>query len=518
MIDAGKQPSAAVPLIGRVPFKGDRVQCVANAGVFTQAGVMDWIRMVLLTALAAVLPNAVLDVQARHPNIVLILADDMGYGDAGCYNPDSLIPTPNIDRLAREGMRFTDAHSPSSVCSPTRYGILTGRYAWRTVMKSRVLWAWDRPLIAADRNTLPKVLKRRGYHTACIGKWHLGWIWKTADGSPLKMPFEIGEPGPHAKRVELSRAIDYSQRLGGGPLAAGFDYYFGDDVINQPPFLWIENDRCLTLPTLPLHPKVLRGSSNGACTPGWDQRDVLPRMTRKALSFLDERANSGKPFFLYFPLTAPHVPIVPPAEFEGRSRFGPYGDFVAYVDDVTGQVMARLKSSGLDENSLVIFASDNGSYASPKDGHLPNGKRRGRKGMIYEGGHRIPLIVRWPGNVPAGSVNHNLVGLNDLAATVAAIISNPDPPTKFPDSINLLPTLRDPGVSVRSALVNHSVAGQFAIRDHGWKLILPLKAGDAGELYDLESDPLEKKNLWSSKPAMVERMKTTLASIRASGD
>ena len=446
---------------------------------------------------------------ADRPNVVIILADDLGYGDLGCYNADSNIPTPNLDRLATEGMRFTDAHSPSAVCSPTRYGLLTGRYAWRTEMKSRVLWAFDRPLIEPDRWTIARMMKGAGYHTACIGKWHLGWAWPTREGKPLDLPFKIGRPGPHAERVRLARIVDYSKPLGGGPLGAGFDFYFGDDVINQPPFLWIEDDRCLTLPTLPNHPKILHGSSNGPCTPDWDHAKVLPRMTERAIDYLRKRGSSkDQPFLLYFPLTAPHVPIVPPGRFSGKSVYGPYGDFVYYVDWIVGRIAATLEETGAAANTLLVFTSDNGSYAGNLKGHRPNGSLRGRKGQIFEGGHRVPLIIRWPGKVAANSRNDQLVGLNDLPATFAAILKNPIDDGTAEDSVNLMPTLRDPEKPVRNSLVHHSVLGEFALRSGKWKIIPSKKM-----LFDLEADLGERTNLAAKHPKIVAELKQLMGEI-----
>ena len=450
-------------------------------------------------------------VAQQRPNVVVILADDLGYGDLGCYNANSKIPTPNLDRLAAAGMRFTDAHSPSAVCSPTRYGLLTGRYAWRTEMKSRVLWAFDRPLIEPDRWTIARMMKGAGYHTACIGKWHLGWAWPTADGQPLDLPFKIGEPGPHAERVRLARSVDYSKPLGGGPLGAGFDFYFGDDMINQPPFLWIENNRCLTLPTLPTHPNVLPGSSNGPCTPGWDQADVLPEMTRRAVEYLRQRGTGqDQPFLLYLPLTAPHVPIVPPDRFTGKSVYGPYGDFVHYVDWIVGRITTTLEETGAAENTLLVFTSDNGSYARNLKGHRPNGSLRGRKGQIFEGGHRVPLIIRWPEQVAAGSSNDQLVGLNDLPATLAAILESPLEEGEAEDSINLMPTLRDPEKSVRDSIVHHSVKGEFALRAGKWKMIPAMKM-----LFDLATDPAEVNNQWNDQPQVVSELKQRMDKITA---
>ncbi len=443
------------------------------------------------------------------PNIVVILADDMGYGDAGCYNANSRIPTPHLDKLASEGMRFTDAHSPSAVCSPTRYGLLTGRYAWRTELKRGVLWAWDRPLIEEDRLTLASMLKQSGYHTACIGKWHLGWEWKTADGTPMPTPLKIGEAN-HELRVKLAQVVDYTKPLGGGPLAAGFDTYFGDDVINQPPYLWIENNRCQTQPTEPLLKSIRKGSSNGPATPGWDQSKVLPRITRRAVQYIEERGEQkGTPFLLYFALTAPHVPVMPSKPYVGRSKYGSYGDFVHQVDAIVGEITEALNRTGLAENTLLIFTSDNGSYAPRKAGHSPNGVLRGSKTQIFEGGHRVPFLLRWPGKIKGGSVNNQLVGINDVMATVAAIVDYKLPDNAAEDSVNLLPALWDPAKPVRQSLVNHSLAGEFAIRDGNWKLILDSNLSPT-QLYNLGNDLSEKNNVYAEHPEVVNRLASKL--------
>jgi arylsulfatase A-like enzyme len=303
------------------------------------------------------------------------------------------------------------------------------------------------------------MLNQCGYHTACIGKWHLGWEWKTNDGNTMPTTLKIGQ-SDHRLRVALAKKVDYTQPLGGGPLGAGFDYYFGDDVINQPPFLWIENNRCLTQPTEPLLKSIRSGSSNGPATPDWDQAMVLPRITEKAVEYIHERGKrKDTPFFLYFPLTAPHVPIMPGEPYVGKSIYGPYGDFVHHVDDIVGQITHALAQTGLD----------NGSFAPPKAEHSPNGVLRGKKGRIFEGGHRVPFLLRWPGKIKGGLVNKQLVGINDIMATVAAIVDHKLPENTAEDSVNLLPTLLDPKKRVRQNLVHHSVSGEFAIRDGDWK-------------------------------------------------
>ena len=452
-----------------------------------------------------------------RPNIVFILADDMGYGDAGCYNSESKIPTPHIDSLARQGMRFTDAHSPSSVCSPTRYGLLTGRYCWRTVLKRRVLWEWDRPLIKEGRLTVASMLNQHGYDTACIGKWHLGWVWKTAEGKPIPMPLQIGDQQRDI-RQKIPEHIDFTKPMGGGPLEAGFSSYYGDDVVNQPPFVWIENDRCLSVPSEPLLKSIQHGSTNGPATPGWDQADVLPEITEGAVEYISKRGKEkDKPFFLYFPLTAPHLPLVPGEAYIGKSAFGDYGDFVHHVDAVVGRITEALGKAGLAQNTLLIFTSDNGSRYEPASGHSPNGALRGKKASIFEGGHRVPFIARWPGKIEAGSVNNQLVGLNDFMATAAAVVGHNLPDNAAEDSVNILPTLLDPIKQVRRNLVNHSNAGIFAIREGDWKLILSKDKAMPMQLYDLANDIVEKNNLYKEHPEIVKRLSAKLEQYRQSG-
>ena len=282
-----------------------------------------------------------------RPNIVLILADDLGYGDLRCYASASKIPTPHLDRLAAEGMRFTDAHSPSSVCSPTRYALLTGRYAWRTRLQQGVLVPWDPPLIAPDRLTVASLLKEHGYSTACIGKWHLGWDWPTTNGQRAE-----------SVKNHLSN-VDFSKPLANGPTTRGFDAYFGTDVPNYPPYCFIENDRTLGIPSAPNRPEFNRP---GPMLPGWQWVDIIPELTDRAVRFIHDSARAAPhaPFFLYMPLTAPHYPVTPAARFQGRSQAGEYGDFVAQVDDTVGQVAAALAAAGVADNTLLIFTSDNG--------------------------------------------------------------------------------------------------------------------------------------------------------------
>ncbi|WP_186758725.1 sulfatase family protein [Echinicola salinicaeni] len=461
----------------------------------------------------------------KPPNIVLILADDLGYGDVVAYNADAKVSTPNIDQLADGGMMFTDAHSPSSVCTPTRYGILTGRYSWRTRLKKGVLWPWDEPLIEENQVTMPQMLKQVGYQTAAIGKWHLGWNWATKDTLPA-----IENGGAN---------VDYNAAIKGGPLSAGFDYYFGDDVPNFPPYTFIENERVVEDP-ITEKPKGLFGIP-GAMAPGWTLEHVLPTITQKSVKYIEEASGGESPFFLYFALTAPHTPIAPTEQFKGTSQAGAYGDFVQEVDWTVGQIMDALERSGVADNTIFIFTSDNGSparngknYSGPtasviKDyGHKANGDLRGLKGDAWEGGHRLPFIVRWPGNVEAGSVNEGLVSSLDIMATIRDILEIDAKPDVTPDGVSLKNTIIDNNPVARDFLVHHSHQGVFAIRKGEWKLILSQKSGgfsdglnkdgygieSPGQLYNLKEDPEEMNNLYEDHPDQVKELTELLNSIK----
>lgn len=485
-----------------------------------------FLRTALLAAGAGIVPRTVsAAVKKRLPNIVLILADDMGYGDLACQNPSSKIPTPNLDLLARQGVRFTDAHAPAAVCSPTRYGILTGRYCWRSRLKQRVLWPWDPPLIEPGRLTLPALLKAHGYRTACIGKWHLGWDW------------------PFVKEVDKARdkavpcdALDWTNAIAGGPVACGFDYYFGDDVPNFPPYVFIENDRTVGIPSEE-KPNEMYGHP-GPMLPGWTLEAVMPEITRKAVWWVENMARSSAdgPFFLYFPLTAPHLPIVPIEEFRGKSAAGKYGDYVVEVDWAVGEVLKALERSSLADNTLVVFTSDNGpehfAYECAKThGHYSMGDLRGIKRDNWEGGHRVPFLARWPGRTRPHTTSSEVICLTDFMATVAALLDVPLPEDAAEDSYNILPALcgkrlRKP---IREATVHHSASGRFAIRKGNWVLIDAPSGDDnkepdwfkaergyvphdqPGELYDLARDLPERRNLYADHPAIVAELKALLA-------
>lgn len=474
---------------------------------------------------------------ARLPNIVFILADDLGYGDPQCYNPQSQTPTPHIDRLAAEGLRFTDMHTPSAVCTPTRYGVLTGRYAWRSRLKSGVLWGWSPPLIEPGRLTLPAMLKQRGYATAGFGKWHLGLGWVTCE------PAAFGDDSKPAADVAL---VDYTQPLTGGPATAGFDHYFGIPAsLDMEPYLWIESDHCVAAPTArtPGSKHQRQGGGGfyraGPMAPGFQHDDVLPEITRRTVRYIEEQAGSGggMPFFVYMALSAPHDPWLPTAGFQGRSHAGPRGDFVVQVDASVGEVLQTLDRLRLKQKTLVVFTSDNGAHWLPNEvtryHHAANGPWRGQKADIHEGGHRVPCIVRWPGKTTPATATGQLACLTDFLATFAEITGLDLPRHAAEDSFSFAYLLSGglPKSPVRPSLVSHSVNGMFAIRRGAWKLIEGLGTGGftapatvqprpgepAGQLYNLFTDPAETTNRYDRQPTEVAALQAELDAIRNRG-
>lgn len=447
------------------------------------------------------------------PNIIFILADDMGYGDLSCLNKESKIRTPNMDRIARDGIHFTDAHSGSAVCTPTRYGILTGRYSWRTELKEGVLWGHSPMLIEKDRMTVASLLQNHNYRTACIGKWHLG----------------LGD----------AEETDYSQRLTPGPNDVGFDYFFGIPAsLDMVPYVYVRNDRVLQQPTETVE-KVREGGvfwRGGPIAPNFDFEEVLPTLTLEATDFIQSCCSEtrGQPFFLYFPLTAPHTPWVPTEEFVGKSQAGLYGDFVSQVDWTVGEILKKLDEHNLIENTLIIVTSDNGSderYIGEQHQHDANYIFRGQKSDAWDGGHRVPFLARWPKRIPAGSRSDALLCLTDFMATVAAILEEPLPKNVAEDSYNLLPALtcESPDPPIRDAIVHHSVNGTFAIRQGDWKLIYAKGSGgwslseeeapdDAPwQLYNMKQDVREQKNLYHEYPEIVEQLDALLQTYKTVG-
>ena len=462
-----------------------------------------------------------------NPNIIFILADDQGFGDVSALNPESKIPTPNIDRIAKEGMIFADAHSSSSVCTPTRYSVLTGRYHWRTRLQSGVLGGFSRPLIAKDRLTVAGLLKEKGYHTACIGKWHLGMDW------PLKSGEVADDGGDFSGGYKDGWKVDYKGKIQNGPVDVGFDFFYGISAsLDMPPYVYIENRTPTEEATVEkaFHRKGPAGAS-------FEAVDVLPEITRKTVEYIGQRADAakkGKPFFVYFPLNAPHTPILPTEEWKGKSGINLYADFTMQVDSTVGEVLKALDKNGLTDNTLIIFTTDNGCSPAAKidelrkAGHEPSYIYRGHKADIFEGGHRVPFVARWPGKVKAGSRTDQLVGQFDLMATAAEITGAKVPANAGEDSVSFLPVLlgKDQG-PVREGLVSQSINGSFAIRKSQWKLNLcpgsggwsdprPGRAGMSGlpefQLYDLANDPGEKKNLYPANKAKTDELKNLLVS------
>ncbi|QDV19402.1 Arylsulfatase [Gimesia panareensis] len=469
----------------------------------------------------ALLPAA----EQKQPNIVVILADDFGVGDIQAHYPKNKIPTPYLDRLVQQGMSFTDAHSGSAVCTPTRYGILTGRYAWRTRLQEWVIAAYEPPLIAEQRLTYPGLLKSQGYATACIGKWHLGWNWPGPQRSQMT----------EKKNGQWKLTWDFTRPIQGGPVDRGFDYYFGVDLPNLPPFTFIENDRVLVEPTEKFQPDpaegiVLPKAFTGApSAPGWRMQKILPELTRRAVKYIEDRAEQKQPFFLYFSMTSPHEPVVPSPPFRGKSGIAPVADFVMETDWSAGQVIEAIDKAGLSDDTIVIFTADNGHshYTGWNDlikaGHLPSGPYRGHKGDVWEGGHRVPLVVRWPGKIEADSSSDQMVCLTDLLATSADLVGAKLPAEGAEDSLSFSSALRGTAnPQPRTTLVNHSNFGEFAYRDGPWKLVYKLGARNLEksrgkptiiELYNLETDIAEEQDLAPSRPEVVKRMTADLQAL-----
>lgn len=452
-----------------------------------------------------------------NPNIIFIMADDLGYGDLGCYGATK-IPTPHIDRIAQQGMRFTDAHASSAVCTPSRYSVLTGRYCWRSPLKKSVLWGFSPPLIEPDRPNVASLLKTQGYTTASIGKWHLGFNWSTTDGS---------DPEPKGS----GHNIDYDAYLSGGPNERGFDYAFNiSGSLDMAPYCFIENGRCASIPTVekdPYNPQ----QRPGLMPPGWRDEEVDVVFAQKAVAWLEKRANEERPFFLYLTPSAPHRPCMPPDFIKGASQAGPRGDMVSLFDWLVGQIDETLHKHGLANNTLLIITSDNGAQATDFQGrtwgHQANGPLRGQKADIWDGGHREPLIMRWPGQIPANTTSQQLVCLGDLMATCAAITDSEIPPGAGPDSYNLLPILKGEETAVRPNLVHHSGGGMFSLRQGPWKLIeslgsggftppahiTPEPDGPTGQLYNIKEDLAEQNNLWLARPDIVAELQAELTQI-----
>jgi arylsulfatase A-like enzyme len=476
-----------------------------------------------------------------RPNIVFIMADDMGFGDATCYNPDSKIPTPHIDALAAEGVRFTDAHSPSAVCTPTRYGVLTGRYCWRSRLKEGVTGGYDSPLIERSRLTIASMLRQQGYATACIGKWHVGLTFQDADGNP----------------TTREDSVDFTKPVLDGPAALGFEYAWYNAACGtmSPPYGFIQNDRFVdtSFSYFDGGPHGQFGSS-GMMGADWKTIDADVVIARKAREYIEGRSTDDRPFFLYLTPNAPHEPCVRelvPEFARDKSAAGARGDLVWLFDWIVGEVVDALDGAGLADNTLLIVTSDNGALpgdflleddgrrvAKPdrnfvfRDyGHRSCGALRGHKAHIWEGGHREPLVVRWPGTIAPGTVTGEMVCLTDIMATCAAITGYELPDDAAEDSFDITSALRASGSPVRDAAVHHSSFGVFSIRQDTWKLILDTKTsggwptprgehpkpGTPGQLYDIAADPAEEHDLWEEKPEVVEELTRRLEGYKQNG-
>lgn len=500
-----------------------------------------------LGLLAAWPKAAMADHHEAKPNIVFILADDLGYGDVGCYNPEAKAPTPNIDRLAREGMRFTDAHSPSTVCTPTRYSLLTGRMAFRNGMKGVFTGAGGPCLIKEDRLTIAGMLRDQGYTTAMFGKWHIGLTFYDKDGKPITK-----------NGLEAVKRIDYSQPITGGPIDRGFDQFFGTACCPTTDWLYayIDGDKIPMPPTrivdrkpLPKHP-YSRDNRPGMIAPGFDLEEVDMVFLQKSLEFLEshKQKSPDKPFFLFHSAQAVHLPSFAGRAFKGKTEAGPHGDFIFELDYVVGRLMSKLDQLGYGENTLVIFSSDNGpevpTVIDMRKTHKHDGARpwRGVKRDQWEGGHRVPFIARWPKKIKDGSTSAQTICLTDVMATCAALTGATIPPNAAEDSYNILPVLLGQAGDkpVREYTLHQTISLALAIRHGNWKYLdhkgsggnnygregewgmkqfaLPERAPDApGQLYDLSKDPGETTNLYNEYPEIVKALKGKLEEYKTSG-
>ncbi len=495
--------------------------------------------------------------QKESPNIIVIYADDLGYGDVQSYNPvNGKIPTPNIDRLAAQGMRFTDAHSSSAVCSPSRYTLLTGRYHWRTQLQGGIVGVFGAPLITPDRLTIGGLAKQYDYQTACIGKWHLGWDWPIQ-----KENMDLFRPGQKeiaaTEEHRMAWQEVFSEPIPGGPTVVGFDEYFGVDVPNWPPYCFIENNQTVGIPgefgSSSLFGKN-QASIQGPALKHWALEDVLPALGDRSVAFIERKAKSQNPFLLYLSLTSPHTPLSVNKEWKGKSGLGLYADLVMETDAIVGRVLDAVEKSGATDNTLIVFTSDNGCapyvgnttleesmdlsmkrwpwdrsnmpiVALEKQGHYSSGFLRGYKSDVWEGGHRVPFIVKWSGKVKPGSSSSQLVHQADLIATIADILGAPLPANAGEDSFSLLPLLKGGKNPVREHAVSTSSGGLPSLRLGSWKFIPGPGSGGwspgGGEspvqLYSLDNDLSETLNLAGEKPERVTEMKALLEKLITDG-
>jgi arylsulfatase A len=463
----------------------------------------------------------------QRPNIVIVFADDLGYGDVHCYDPEHCrVPTPNIDRLAEQGLMFTDAHASAAICSPSRYSLLTGRYPWRTKLQEHVVRVHGMPLIERERMTLVSMLKEHGYRTACIGKWHLGWNWphRMRDGT-----IEYAPDGEFLQERGGGREIPIEKPILDGPTTRGFDEYFGVDVPNHPPYTFIEGDRMTVDPTeRKTAQSRVEWGPEGPMAPGWRFDRILPTLVERSQDFIARCTADKQPFFLYFSLTTPHEPLAPSEAFKDKSGICDVADLIMETDAALGSMMQALKEHGVAENTLLVFASDNGhcryTGVGPFQdrGHRIAGPYRGCKLDVAEGGHRVPMVVRWPGVVEPNCRTDVLVCLSDWLATCADLLDVTLPPNAGEDSVSMLPVLRGEDKPMREALVSQGgSARELTIHRGQWKLVFRPSDGDGDsttmQLCNLAEDPREKQNLAAEHPDLVRELSALLQSCIENG-
>ena len=465
------------------------------------------------------------------PNIIVILADDLGYGDLSIYDKNNKINTTNIDQLALDGIRFTDAHTPSSVCTPTRYGLLTGRYNWRSRLKRGVINGKSKALIPNSRSTIGSILKKKGYDTAFIGKWHLGWNWALKD-----------ESKKDKDKTDFSN-IDFTKEVKNTPNDLGFDYSYGHcGSLDMAPYVYVENGKITEEPdTITENTGKYSKWRKGPTSKDFVHEEVTPNFFERGIQYIKDQSKKQTPFLLYLPLPSPHTPILPTKEWEGKSGLNPYGDFMLMIDSYVGKLMNTIEKTGISDNTIIIFTSDNGCSPAAKikelikEGHYPNSIYRGHKADIHEGGHRVPFIIKWPKEIKKGSVSDETICLTDLMATFAEIADYDLKANEGEDSFSILPILKNQTFTspIREATVHHSILGNFAIRKGDWKLIMcpgsggwsfpgpkkpeTLKGLPKVQLYNLSNDPEESINLESKRPQKVAELKRLLSKYISEG-
>ena len=474
-----------------------------------------------------------------RPNIVVVLCDDLGYGDVQPLNPKSKIATPAFNQLAKQGITFTDAHSPSGVCTPTRYGLICGRYCWRTRLKQGVLGGYSKPLLEDDQQTIATVLRSGGYRTGCVGKWHLGlgWQWKSDLPDNINYFGIAGKPG----------SVDFVLPIDDGPQEHGFDYsYIIPASLDMSPYVYVENGKVTSIVT-----KTIDGRKfpafyrKGEIAEDFEIIETLRHLTGKATDFIRRESKTDQPYFLYVPLPAPHKPVIPEPEFTGKSNLGPYGDFILQVDDSIQSIVDAIDSSGSAENTLLIVTSDNGSFMNRlkedvedhvdkkfiqgfrPENHLANGMLRGTKADIWEGGHRVPFLVRW-NRRRAGETEAKTICLVDILATAAEVGQATYQRSKSPDSHSILPLIDGSRQFERPPIIHHSSGGMFAIREGKWKLVLGNGSGGRQKpkgkkferpyfLANLTTDPSETENQIKTFPDIARTLERKFELI-ADGD